>query len=265
MNIAAYFESLRSRILTDSFIADVDILRERNRSKNGHFRARLTFSDNGTLEFSEYVEQNAAEEIALVTYSYHWADTAGNLLRRWDNALHHPNLPNFPHHTHNGETGDVTPGNPINLFSVLDEIATILKKIDQEYRLSVQVVDVELETVESKKVDEVVVLYRPVGPKDLELIAASGYRKWPPRLPEQPIFYPVTNETYAREISERWNVQNNGAGFVTRFQVKKGFMDKYEIHQVGRVYHTEWWIPADDLDELNANIVGVIEVIGEYK
>lgn len=75
----------------------------------------------------------------------------------------------------------------------------------------------------------------------------------------------MTNEAYAREIAERWNVKDNGAGFVTRFQVKKSFIDKYEIHQVGRAYHTEWWIPAEELDELNANIIGLIEVIGEYK
>ncbi|MEA5604142.1 hypothetical protein [Nostoc sp. UHCC 0252] len=29
--------------------------------------------------------------------------------------------------------------------------------------------------------------------------------------------------------------------------------------------HTEWWIPAEELEELNSNIVGKIEVIGEYK
>ena len=113
--------------------------------------------------------------------------------------------------------------------------------------------------------EETVVLYRPVGPKELELVAASGYRQWPPRLPEQPIFYPVTNEAYAREIAERWNVKDNGAGFVTRFHVKKTFMDRYETHQVGASHHVEWWIPAEDLEELNGNIVGLIEVIGEYK
>jgi hypothetical protein len=80
------------------------------------------------LEFSEYVEQNAKDEIVLVTYSYHWADSAGNLLRRWDNAPHFPNLPNFPYHIHDGKTGDVKVGNSVNLFSVLDVIASILKK-----------------------------------------------------------------------------------------------------------------------------------------
>ena len=42
--------------------------------------------------------------------------------------------------------------------------------------------------------EETTILYRPVGPKELELIVASGYREFPPRLPEQPIFYPVLNE-----------------------------------------------------------------------
>jgi hypothetical protein len=42
-------------------------------------------------------------------------------------------------------------------------------------------------------------------------------------------------------------------------------MDRYETHRVGGSYHIEWWIPAEDLEELNSNIVGKIEVLGEYK
>lgn len=113
--------------------------------------------------------------------------------------------------------------------------------------------------------EEVVTLYRPTGPKELELIAANEYRRWPPRLPEQPIFYPVTNEEYAKEIAIKWNIPASGVGYVTRFQVKKNFMEKYQVQKVGGQLHTEWWIPAEDLDELNDNIVGLIEVIGEYR
>jgi hypothetical protein len=113
--------------------------------------------------------------------------------------------------------------------------------------------------------EDVVTLYRPTGRKELELIAASGYHRWPPRLPEQPIFYPVTNEEYAKEIAIKWNIPSSGVGFVTRFSVKKSFMDKYQTHKVGGDNHTEWWIPAEDLEELNDNIVGQIEVIGEYR
>lgn len=110
-----------------------------------------------------------------------------------------------------------------------------------------------------------VTLYRPTGPKELELVKQSDYKKWPPRLPEQPIFYPVTNEEYAREIAVKWNVKDSAVGYVTKFEVKKEFMDRYKIQQVGAAHHQEWWIPAEDLEALNENIVGVIEVIGEYR
>lgn len=112
---------------------------------------------------------------------------------------------------------------------------------------------------------ETITLYRPTGPTELKLVEESGFTKWPPRLPEQPIFYPVTNVEYAKEIAIKWNIRGTKVGYVTKFRVKKDFMDKYEIQQVGGKIHAEWWIPADDLDELNRNIVGLIEVIGEYK
>ena len=112
---------------------------------------------------------------------------------------------------------------------------------------------------------ETATLYRPTGPKELELVKESGNKRWPPRLSGQPIFYPVTNEKYAKEITTRWNAPADGVGYVTKFEVKKEFMDRYEIQQVGASYHTEWWIPAEDLEELNDNIVGGIEVIGEYR
>lgn len=108
-----------------------------------------------------------------------------------------------------------------------------------------------------------VTLY-PIGPKELALVEASGNLRWPPRLPDQPIFYPVTNEAYAVEIARDWNVPASGAGFVTRFEVQKAFMVRYSVHQVGAAHHTEWWVPAEDLEILNDNIVGTIEVIGRF-
>ncbi|HVX50037.1 MAG TPA: hypothetical protein VHB48_07760, partial [Chitinophagaceae bacterium] len=58
-------------------------------------------------------------------------------------------------------------------------------------------------------------LYRPVGPDELKKIADSGYKKFPPRLPEQPVFYPVLNEEYAVQIARDWNVPASGIGYVT--------------------------------------------------
>jgi hypothetical protein len=112
--------------------------------------------------------------------------------------------------------------------------------------------------------DDLVTMFRPTGPKELELVALSGWRRWPARLVGQPIFYPVTNQEYAKQIAREWNVPESGAGFVTRFRVRRPFADRFEVHQVGGPTHTEWWIPAEDLEELNDNIVGDIEVVAEF-
>jgi hypothetical protein len=111
---------------------------------------------------------------------------------------------------------------------------------------------------------DLVTLYRPTGPEGLELVRQSGYAAWPPRLPNQPIFYPVTNEGYAAQIARDWNVAASGFGCVTRFRVRRELMGRFPVQQVGGKEHTEWWVPAEQLDELNANIVGFIEVIAEF-
>lgn len=112
-----------------------------------------------------------------------------------------------------------------------------------------------------------ITLYRPTGPNELHLVAESGYRAWPPRLTGQPIFYPVLNKEYATQIARDWNAKDPATGprgYVTRFQVRREFLAHYEVHRVGRRVHDEYWIPAEDLEEFNRNIVGVIEVVAEY-
>jgi hypothetical protein len=112
--------------------------------------------------------------------------------------------------------------------------------------------------------DGLVTLWRPVGPGELELIAASGFRAFPPRLPEQPLFYPALTEEYAVQIARDWNVPQSGAGFVTRFQVPSSFLARYQVHQVGDRHHREYWIPAEELAEFNRAIVGSIEVTRRF-
>lgn len=113
--------------------------------------------------------------------------------------------------------------------------------------------------------EETTTLFRPTGPRELELVRDSGFKRWPPRLPDQSIFYPVTNEEYAKQIAIQWNIKDSGVGYVTRFKVRNAFMNRFEIQKVGGAIHTEWWVPAEQLEELNDNIVGLIEVIGEYR
>ncbi|QOZ33136.1 ADP-ribosylation/crystallin J1 [Bradyrhizobium sp. CCBAU 53421] len=109
-----------------------------------------------------------------------------------------------------------------------------------------------------------ITLWRPVGPQELALIEQSGMRAFPPRLPDQPIFYPVLTEEYAAKIARDWNVPASGAGFVTRFQVERSFIDRYDVQEAGGRAHLEYWIPAEDLPAFNAAIVGPIEVIRSF-
>lgn len=115
---------------------------------------------------------------------------------------------------------------------------------------------------------ETTVLWRPVGQAELDLIERSGWRAFPPRLPHQPIFYPVLDEAYAVQIARDWNTKDAASGYVgyvTRFAVRAGFVSRYPVQVAGARAHRELWVPAEEMDEFNANIVGPIEVVAEYR
>jgi hypothetical protein len=110
-------------------------------------------------------------------------------------------------------------------------------------------------------------LYRPVGRAELGLIEASGWTAFPPRLPHQPIFYPVANEAYAVQIARDWNTKDAAsghAGYVMRFRVRSDFLARYPLQKAGARQHQEYWIPAEEMDAFNASIVGPIEVTAEF-
>ena len=107
-------------------------------------------------------------------------------------------------------------------------------------------------------------LFRPVGPAELDLIRDSGWKRFPPRLPEQPIFYPVLNQEYAAQIARDWNVKESGSGFVTRFEVDSNYLERFPKQVVGGSMHEELWVPAEELDEFNSKIVGAIKVVESF-
>lgn len=111
------------------------------------------------------------------------------------------------------------------------------------------------------------ILYRPVGLKEALRILEGGATQFPPRRPEQPIFYPVLNFVYAEQIARDWNTkspQSGFVGFVTRFRVDPGYVAGFAEHVVGARIHRELWVPAEELDEFNQHIIGRIEFIAAY-
>jgi hypothetical protein len=115
---------------------------------------------------------------------------------------------------------------------------------------------------------ETVTLYRPVGQRELELIRDSGFKSFPPRLFHQPIFYPVLTEKYAVQIARDWNTKDEASGhvgYVTRFRMEPGFLSAFTVQKVGGAEALEYWIPAEQLEEFNRHIVGLIDVIHEFR
>ena len=115
---------------------------------------------------------------------------------------------------------------------------------------------------------DTVLLIRPVGQAEMDLIENTGCRAFPPRLPHQPIFYPVLRRSYAEQIARDWNTKDpraGYAGYVTQFRVRAGFLERYSVQTVGSSDHQEYWIPAEDLAEFNENIVGGIRVVEKFK
>ncbi|MBX7131432.1 MAG: hypothetical protein K1X67_02025 [Fimbriimonadaceae bacterium] len=111
-------------------------------------------------------------------------------------------------------------------------------------------------------------LYRPVGRTELALIEASGWREFPPRLPIQPIFYPVLNREYAEKIARDWNTKDAASGFfghVLEFDVDAAYLERFAVQVVGGHTCQELWVPAEELGEFNAHIVGEIRLIKTFK
>ena len=111
-------------------------------------------------------------------------------------------------------------------------------------------------------------LYRPIGQRELDLIAAADYRAFPPRLVWQPIFYPVTNEEYTVQIACDWNTkdaENGSVGYVARFSLPSEYLARFPVQKVGSWQHTQLWVPAEESDDFNRQIVGQVEVIYEFR
>jgi hypothetical protein len=105
---------------------------------------------------------------------------------------------------------------------------------------------------------ETVVLWLPTGPKELALVEASVGRSGHRRCPSSRSSTPFKIEEYAAKTARDWIVPASGSGYVTRFNVRKSFLDHSQVRGQSIL---EYWIPAKDLSALNASM---IELVAEY-
>lgn len=119
---AEYLAYVKALIVANAQVVRWAAVREVAQGDMGLLRYRLTLHDGGLLEMFERF-QVVGGGIQVAKYSFHWQDVAGQLIKRWDNAAHHPELSTHPHHVHDGAEANVQSHGPISAEGVLALIA----------------------------------------------------------------------------------------------------------------------------------------------
>jgi len=118
--IEAYFEEILRDLIIHPAISSFRVVRQETSDEEGYIRVKCVLPNRTTLEFSEYIELGG-NSIHIITYSYHWQNAMGALVKRWDNVEHHKKIETFPHHLHLSDE-KVVDSSPMNLKKVLHEL-----------------------------------------------------------------------------------------------------------------------------------------------
>jgi Family of unknown function (DUF6516) len=104
-------------------VKDLEVIEMVEEENVQFLRVRLEIMDGSLLYVREafFPDHNK--------YSYHWQTRTGEMLLRWDNAPHHPEIPTHPDHRHEGE--EVGPSARVSVEEVLAELATRMKSKGQ--------------------------------------------------------------------------------------------------------------------------------------
>ena len=123
--IERYMNDLDVLISTSAFIVDIDIIRRDIRDtgleKTALFRYRIKLIDESLIEITERILEDRGG-LTTTKYRYHWQTGSGKLIKRWDNAPHHPEIDTFPDHLHDGSEDNVKSFRKMNASDILTYI-----------------------------------------------------------------------------------------------------------------------------------------------
>ena len=89
-----------------------------------NLRIRVRFKTGYLIELNEAVIVEADQPQRL-NYRYHFQDGQNNLVFRYDNTPHFPNLDNFPHHKH--LSSSIESSEEPSVIRVIEEAAKLVK------------------------------------------------------------------------------------------------------------------------------------------
>jgi len=123
--ISEYFTKFRGTLNRFPFCNLIQIEEDIRSETEGFIKGHVVFSDSSSLSFREYctiIEATAKK----LSYSFHYRK-GNEIVFRYDNAPHFPNLSTFPDHKHLPES-EVQPSPPPTIEKILAEIQTYLTK-----------------------------------------------------------------------------------------------------------------------------------------
>ena len=120
-----YVAWIKSVIALCPVVIHLSLIREETLTDRGLWRYRLTLRDESLLELFEFFIIES-DSINVVKYSFHWQTKEGRLIKRWDNAAHHPEIITYPHHVHDEIKNSVFPYTPVDVQAILGLISAQL-------------------------------------------------------------------------------------------------------------------------------------------
>jgi hypothetical protein len=126
MTIHDYLEECILLLTVSSVVERFQVVKKREVETDGYLRVRVILVDESLLEVSMYC-QHVEDIVCLSGYRFHWQDKEGILIKRWDNAKHHPELETFPNHVHLEDDKDAKESAKIDLRGVLEVLASEMR------------------------------------------------------------------------------------------------------------------------------------------
>ena len=126
--LKSWVDSVEVALLTWAHSRQVSLDYARLGEGIAHYRLRTTLWDGSLLECAERASLQLGR-VHIDKYSFHWQRPDGSLIRRWDNAPHHPEIESFPNHVHDGDELNVLVHEAVDVFGVLELIEEALPEV----------------------------------------------------------------------------------------------------------------------------------------
>ncbi len=99
MQVIDYFSEIQNLLRSSIFVENADVEYEVKSRGIGIVHGILGLIDGSTLQFMELINIKRDKVIRL-KYRYHLMNVNGEMVFRYDNAPHHPEIATHPHHKH---------------------------------------------------------------------------------------------------------------------------------------------------------------------